>query len=63
MGQLSITNFNRIMRARDGDRPSLKLKRVILGVEILDANQIAFHGHQDCHELFDLGAFRGVAFH
>jgi hypothetical protein len=24
---------------------------------------IAFHGHQGCRELFDFGAFWGVAFH
>jgi hypothetical protein len=29
-------------------------------VAILNANEIGFHGHQGCRELFDLGAFRGV---
>src|SRR5260370_19547488 len=47
----------------DRNRFSIKLKRVVFRVEILDANEIAFHGNQGCRELFDFGAFRGVAFH
>jgi hypothetical protein len=48
---------------RDGYRPAMKFDRVILCVEVLEANDIAFHGHQSCRELFALGALRGVAFH
>src|SRR5260370_1890083 len=47
----------------DRNRFSIKLKRVVFRVEILDANEIAFHGNQGCRALFDFGAFRGVAFH
>ena len=32
---------------RDGNRSSLKVKRVIFRVEVLEAEVIAFHGHQD----------------
>ena len=33
------------LRLRDGDRSSLKLKRVIFRVEVLDAEVICFHRH------------------
>ena len=48
---------------RDGNRSSLKVKRVIFCVEILNAHVIALEGSQGRRELFDLGTFRGVAFH
>ena len=44
------------------NEPSLNFERVILCVEVLEANDIAFHGHQRCRELFDLGALRGCGF-
>jgi hypothetical protein len=47
----------------DRNRFSIKLERVVFRCEILNAEVIAFHGHQGCRELFDAGAFRGVAFH
>jgi hypothetical protein len=40
----------------DGDRPAMKFDRVILCVKALEANDIAFHGHQSCRELLALGA-------
>jgi len=47
----------------DGNRLPVKVNRVVLRSEILDASKVAFHGQQGRGELFDLGAIRGVTFH
>ena len=47
----------------DGNESSLNFERVIFRFEILNASEIRLDRHQRCRELFNSGAFRGVAFH